>query len=264
MLPVDPQWVLDHMPAAVLVVDRAGNVIAGSARAAALVDRTLDEFVGSSMLAYVDLEAVWAYAAAMGTTVDKLRQGLFGGPIRLAVHGRDGRSVACELWGARAEDVDGQEQTVLLLTRLSASHGLAEALGVAGAGGAFTEVAQAVVAALGGHPVVADAALYLPDRGIVNSTAAPGVFDVPADTCPWRLVAATGQRRVLATAADAPAELAAAMTEAGYRALWIEPVARAGGPGAIMVLRPISGEPTSNELAHLHQAATLIALTGPS
>ena len=92
----DERWLLDHLPGAVFAIDDTGLIVAASARAAALVSRTLDEFVGSSMLEYVDPDAVWAYAAAMTAAIDSTFEDTYGGPVRIAVSGLDGRKIAAD------------------------------------------------------------------------------------------------------------------------------------------------------------------------
>jgi hypothetical protein len=71
-----------------------------------------------------------------------------------------------------------------------------------------------------------------------------------------------GRRALYPTLDDLPAEIAEFAGAAGYRALWVEPVALGGSSpsGALAVFRRLEGEPTSNELANVHHVASVLAL----
>lgn len=259
------RWVLDHLPAAVLVIDETGVIVAASTRAAALVGRTLPEFVGTSILTYVPPDAVWAYAAALNTAIDATFIDTYGGPVRIAIQGPDGHHVAADLWSSNEIDSGGPRAVVLLLTEQTVALGVAEAVGLAATGANYADVAAAAAGALGGFPVIADAAVFdfaggecrwvagnVP-RSLVDGTAGPG---------PWNQLAEHRERMLFSSPADLGGTLGELTAAAGYVSVWVEPVRFAEGPllGAIAAFRRLPGEPTSNELANLHQAAAALAM----
>jgi hypothetical protein len=260
----DDRWLLDHLPGAVFAIDDTGLIVAGSARAAAMVGRTLDEFVGSSMLEYVDPDAVWAYAAAMTAAIDSTFEDTYGGPVRIAVSGLDGRKIAADLWSSNQLRADGGA-LVLLLTEQTVALGIAEAVALAGEGAAYADVAATAVAALGGFPVIADAAVFDSASGgpvLVAGNVPASLVDGTAGDGPWRRAIADGRRVLHPTLGDLPPAIAELAGAAGYRAVWVEPIALGGGTptGALAVFRRLAGDPTSNELANVHHAASVLAL----
>jgi hypothetical protein len=260
----DERWLLDHLPGAVFAIDDTGLIVAASARAAALVSRTLDEFVGSSMLEYVDPDAVWAYAAAMTAAIDSTFEDTYGGPVRIAVCGPDGRKVAADLWSSNQLRAGGGA-LVLLLTEQTVALGVAEAVALAAQGAPFADVAAMAVGALGGFPVIADAAVFDAVNGkplLVSANVPASLVDGTAGDEPWRRVIADGRRALYPSLDDLPPSIAEFAGVAGYRAVWVEPVALGGGTpsGALAVFRRLAGDPTSNELANVHHVASVLAL----
>lgn len=260
----DDRWLLDHLPGAAFAIDETGLITAGSARAAALVGRSITEFVGSSILEYVDPDAVWAYAAAMNTAIATTFEDTYGGPVRIAVCGPDGRKVAADLWSSN-QPVGGGRGLVLLLTEQTVALGIAEAVALAGDGAPYADVAAMTVGALAGFPVIADAAVFDLRDGrpvVVAGNVAASLVDGTAGDEPWRRVCA-GAGRVLCPDVDAlPPALADLAAAAGYRALWVEPIAYGDGAptGALALFRRLAGDPTSNELANVHHAVCVLAL----
>jgi hypothetical protein len=60
---------------------------------------------------------------------------------------------------------------------------------------------------------------------------------------------------------DLPDALRTLAVDAGYRALWIEPVPRHGDDRAALVLwRPHAGKPSPNELSSVYQAGSILGL----
>ena len=247
-----------------MAIDDTGLIVAASARAAALVSRTLDEFVGSSILEYVDPDAVWAYAAAMTAAIDSTFEDTYGGPVRIAVSGPDGRKVAADLWSSNQLRAGGGA-LVLLLTEQTVALGIAEAVALAGEGAPYADVATMAAVALGGFPVIADAAVFDAVAGnpvLVAGNVPVSLVDGTAGDDPWRRAIDEGRRVLCASLDDLPPAIAELAGAAGYRALWVEPVAMGGGPptGALAVFRRLAGDPTSNELANVHHAASVLAL----
>jgi len=263
-LPTD-RWVLDHLPGAAFVIDDTGLIIAGSQRAAAMVGRTLDEFVGSSILAYVDPDAVWAYAAALNTAIDAAFIDTYGGPVRIAVHDPDGRPVAADLWSSNQIGADGPQGVVLLMTEQTVALGVAEAVGLAAMGTSYADVATAIVGALGGFPVIADGAVFASNDGritLVASNVPASLVDGTAGDDAWADAIKGGERVLFHSTTDAPPPMRDLLQAAGYHALWVEPIVVGTDEptGALAAFRRLPGEPTSNELANLHQAASTLAL----
>lgn len=264
----DERWLLDHVPGAVMAIDDTGLIVAASERAAALVSRTLDEFVGSSILEYVDPDAVWAYAAAMNAAIDTTFDDTYGGPVRIAVCGPDGRKVAADLWSSNHLS-GGEGALVLLLTEQTVALGIAEAVALAGEGAPYTDVAAMAVGALGGYPVIADAAVFKIDDGapaLLTGNVPASLVDGTAGDEPWRQAIADGTRRLYPALDELPPAMAELAAAAGYRALWVEPVGFGdqAPTGAIAVFRRLAGDPTPNELANVHYAASVLALAGAS
>jgi hypothetical protein len=260
----DERWLLDHLPGSVFAIDDTGLIVAGSARAAALVGRPLDEFVGSSMLEYVDPDAVWAYAAAMNAAIDSTFEDTYGGPVRIAVSGLDGRKIAADLWSSNQLRAGGGA-LVLLLTEQTVALGIAEAVALAGEGAPYRDVATMAVGALGGFPVIADAAVFdaTADGPVLVAGNVPrSLVDGTAGDEPWRQAIADGRRVLYPELQHLPPVIAELAGAAGYRAVWVEPVALGGATptGALAVFRRLAGDPTSNELANVHHAASVLAL----
>lgn len=263
---------LDEQPATVFVIDEVGTITAASRRAADLVERPLDEVVGSSVLEYVDPDATWAYAAAMSFAMSDDYADTLGGPVRIDVHTATGRRVPVELWTTnRLDAATGPTGVVCLLTPANAALGIAEAVAALADRAPATEVADAACRALAGFPVIADAAVVVPS--VVDGTgtgwrmlAGVGVpsplVDGTVGDGSLRHVVATGER-VLFEGIDAVPDLAREVLEgAGHQALWLEPVGLAEGSadGVLVVARRHRGEPTPNELSYVHQAAAVVAL----
>lgn len=262
---ITDRWLLDHIPGAVMAIDDTGLIVAASVRAAALVGAELDDFVGTSILEHVDPDAVWAYAAAMTSAIDSLFADTYGGPVRIAIQARDGSRLAADLWSSNQLGTAGPRALVLLMTEETVALGVAEAVGAATLGTAYTDVAATVAGALAGFPVIADAAVFdaTSDGVTLIATTAPrALVDGTAGIAPWTDVIESGERALFPTIDTVPAALADLVAAAGYRAVWIEPVALAGAAatGAIVIFRRIVGDPTPNELANVHHATSALAL----
>ena len=260
------RWVLDHLPAAVLVVDESAVIVAGSKRAADMVGRTMDEFVGSSILEYVDPDAIWAYAAAMNVAMDWTTSDVYGGPVRIAVQGPEGHKVAADLWSSNQIGASGPQAMVVLLTEQTVALGVAEAIALAATGAPYEDVAKMTAGALAGFPVIADAAVFIAGEAgpeLLASQVASSLVDGTAGDDPWRQAIARGTRVLYPRVEDAPAPLSDLMAAAGYQALWVEPVALGTDEptGALALFRRIPGEPTPNELASVFHAAASLAIT---
>lgn len=257
---------LDHLPAAVLVVDEAATIVAASERAAGLVGQTLDTFIGTSILEYVDPDAIWAYAAAMNVALESTSPDVFGGPVRIAIIGRDGQRIASDLWSSNHVGLEGPQVMVLLMCEQTVGGGVAEAAALAATGAEFAEVATMAVDALKGFPVIADAAVFVRAEDgcpeLVTSQAPTSLVDGTAGSDHWTKAMATGDRVLFPDAGAVPPPLGDFMVAAGYTSLWVEPLVIGDGEvtGAIALFRRIAGEPTANELASGHSAAAVLAL----
>lgn len=260
------RWVLDHLPAGALAVDETAMIVAASERAAALVGRPLETFVGSSILEYVDPDAIWAYAAAVNLALDTTSADVYGGPVRISIQGPDGNKVACDLWNSNQVGEDGPQVMVLLLCEQTVAVGVAEAAALAATGADFGDVAIMAAGALGGYPVVADAAVFVrgPDgRPEVAATKAPrSLVDGTAGDEHWTTAIEARERVLFVEEGSVPPPLGDLMAAAGYRSLWVEPIVLGDEPasGAIAIFRRFLGEPTVNELASGHSAAGVLAL----
>lgn len=262
---ITDRWLLDHIPGAVMAIDDTGLIVAASVRAAALVGAELDDFVGTSILEHVDPDAVWAYAAAMNAAIDSLYADTYGGPVRIAIQARDGSRIAADLWSSNQLGATGPQALVLLMTEETVALGIAEAVGAATLGTPYADVAATVAGALAGFPVIADAAVFesTTDGLQLVATSTPrALVDGTAGHEPWRAVFESGERALFPTVDAVPAGLADLVAAAGYRAVWVEPVALAGTAptGALAVFRRIAGDPTPNELANVHHATSALAL----
>jgi len=262
------RWVLDHLPAAVLVVDESAVVVAGSQRAADLAGYAMEDFIGASILEFVDPDAIWAYAAAMNVAMDSTTSDVYGGPVRIAVQGPEGRKVAADLWSSNQIGIDGPQAMVLMLTEQTVALGVAEAIALAATGASYEDVSIVVAGALAGFPVIADAAVFTagPDGPELLASQVPSsLVDGTAGDDAWRRAIDDGTRVLYARPDTAPAPLGDLLVAAGYQALWVEPIVLGDDApsGALAMFRRIPGEPTPNELASVFHAAASLAITRP-
>jgi hypothetical protein len=258
--------VVDAMPSAVFVMDELGTVTLASARAAALVHRTMDDVVGSSVLEFVDPDAAWAYASAMDIALSDHYRHTFAGPVRISVLTASGATVGADLWTANCLDDPQVRGLVCELTPQTASLGIAEAVALAATGLPIEQVAATAAEAMAGYPVSAHAAVLLADGDVLRAAATSGLpaalVDTVATSQPWAAMQQVQDRVLYGSVDDLPSPLRELTEAAGYGALWFEPirVGDAAPAGALVIGRHEVGEPTPNELAHVHQAAGVLAL----
>jgi hypothetical protein len=152
---------------------------------------------------------------------------------------------------------------VCLLTEETTAVGLGEAIEAVAGGEPLETVAARVTRALEGHPVVAVPAFVIPTE---NGFVGFGPHTVPAAvyrTNPAVHDAVTSGVRMLFPDLDGLVpHVADACRDAGYRALWIEPVLTADrpSPGALVLGRRQPGNPSPNQLNSIHQAAAILAV----
>jgi len=242
-------------------------ILFANERTAAMAERTVSELVGASVLEYVDEEAAWAYAAAMSFGTDRNYADTYSGPIRIRVISATGRAVPADLWTANRTDDPAVGGVVCLLSAQTASLGIADALAAVAADASWGEISERIADALSGFPVVADAAVLSMDEGTWMVSAQRGVpaglVDGTAGHQLWATALETGERVLHATLDTVPRPLRDLAEQMGYRTVWAVPVQWRTDPiGAVVVLfRRFVGEPTPNELTHVHQAASVLALS---
>jgi hypothetical protein len=253
--------VLSNLPAAVFVIDGVGTVAYASERAAALVGARVDDVIGRSVLEFVSEDTAWSYAAAVAMATDYA--GMTMGPLRITVRGVGDVERTADLWATNHLDDPDLEGIVCLLTEETTAMGLGEAVAAVAGRDTMSTVASRVVAALRGHPVVADAVVQLLDDGQLAAMAPTPVPDeligTGSDAFWVDLIA--GGNRLHTDLDDLPDALRTLAVDAGYRALWIEPVPRHGDDRAALVLwRPHAGKPSPNELSSVYQAGSILGL----
>lgn len=266
---------VEALPAAVLVIDAVGTVLAVNEAAATLAGRPRGALVGGSVLDLVDPETSWAYAAATAMAADY--PDVVMGPLRVTLVGPDGTHRHADLWARNRLDDPDLGGIVCLLTAETAAVGLAESVGAVARREPFDAVAALVARALGGHPVNA-AVVVLAEVGdalhVVASTAGPAVTSVvapsaePDDEQPWHVAARTRVRALHEDLGGLAPDLAEAARRDGYAALWCEPVPGPGGvadeavAGVVVAWRDHTGLPSPNELASIFQGAAILAQAG--
>lgn len=252
---------LEAMPGGAFLLDAVGTIRFATASAAELVDRRPDELVGQSVLAFVDEDTAWTYAAAVAMASDYPE--VVTGPMRVTVVTATGEHREADLWASNRLDDPVLAGIVCLLTPASSAMGLSEAIQGVATDAPFVDVATRLTRAMAGNPVVASAALLS-----VGSTAArrvdegPGWLPEDLDDGPWRDVVASGMRLVLHTLDEAPDHIAVPARAAGFATLWVEPVSIGTSParGALVLWRRRAGRPSPNQLNAVHQAAAIAAL----
>ncbi len=265
--PEDEQYasrLLRALPGAAFVIDAVGTVLYATEQAAQVVGRKPEDVIGTSVLTFVDAQSAWAYASAVAMATDYPT--VTTGPLRVSLITPGGESRGVDLWASNRLDDPDIRGIVCFLTEETTAVGLGEAIeSVAGGEDLHTIVAK-VVRSLQGHPVVADAAFVIqraPDDRFVAFTATR-LTDamVTEGTDPLRQAITTGVRVLYPDLDSVPKTLRDAAHDAGYAALWIEPVLTADrpSPGALLLGRLRPGNPSPNQLNSLHQAAAIVAV----
>lgn len=258
---------LERLPVAVFVIDETGTVSFASTRAAALVGRQPDEVVGESVLRFVASDSAWAYAAAVAMATDYADTVM--GPLRISFVDDEGEIRRADLWATNHLDDPTVRGIVCTITPETTAMGLGEAVATVAGREGFGSTAARVVTALRGHPVCADAVVYRRAQGELRAvTPLPPGLEVAADPSGplGALCAQTldhGTRHLGGDLEILPARERAAAEQAGYRAVWIEPVdlgAAGVAAAAIAMWRRHEGRPSPNELNAVYQAASILAL----
>jgi len=264
---VNPEFlaqILESLPGAVFVIDGVGNVLWGTAQAAALVGDAPDSFAGRSVLEFVTPDTAWAYASAVALASDYPEVTM--GPLRIAYIDGEGQRRDADMWATNRLDDPLIGGIVCLITKETAASGMADAVSAVAAGQLPAQVGRLVTAALRGAPTVCDASLLAIVDGdlvtIARSAGSPDVVGRMADD-PWRPVMLDGIRQLYGELADAPAPIRDIAVGAAADAVWVEPVidGRGGTAHAALVMwRSRAGNPSPNQLTVIHEAAAILAL----
>ncbi|GIU84618.1 MAG: hypothetical protein KatS3mg008_1393 [Acidimicrobiales bacterium] len=255
---------LDALPAGVVVVDALTKILHANAPAAVMVGRDRAELVGSSAVDLVSRDTSWAYATAVAMASEY--SGVVMGPLRIELPRPDGRRVKADLWATNHLDDPRIGGIVCLLVRPSVTMGLGDAVVSLAAGQSPRLVVNQVLEAIEGSPLDADAAL-LTVRGtrvalVGRSPGLPDMLVEQLDEGPWFYVAHTGYRSLFPTCEEMPEPHGVRARDAGYGAMWVEPVtAKVRPTDEVLVLwRRIPGNPSPNELRVLAQVAAVLTL----
>jgi hypothetical protein len=262
----DPDYLtrlLGALPAGAFVIDAMGTISFATERAAAVVDARPEDLVGQSVLQFVSEETAWMYASAVAMASDY--PDVTMGPMRITLISTTGRTTRADLWATNYMDDPAVNGIVCLVTDETAAVWLGEAVDALAGGEAFSAVADRVVTAMRGHPVVADGVLLTPGPDEQAPLADVGLPDdlLPTfDGSPWQTAAITGMRQLHPDLSSLPREIRGAAEQAGYAALWVEPVMSDGValPLALVLWRRRPGNPSPNQLSSVHQAAGILAL----
>lgn len=260
---IDLGDLMDAMPAGALVIDGVGQILFATDDVAALVRRSPDDLVGDSVLSYVSEETAWIYAAAVAMAGDYPE--VIGGPMRITVVAADGTETVADLWTKNLLADPRIGGIVCLITPQTTTMGLAEALSAAAEHEPFTQVAALVARAMGGHPVVCDAAVVATGSTGFRLVAAAGVPDDVVDLLddgPWREAVTTGVRSLHKDLDALPAPLAEAARAAGYESVWVEPITDGDLParGALVCWKRRSLLPSPNQITSMHHGASIAAM----
>lgn len=259
---MNPMDLIAALPASVLVLDGVGTVLWASPQAAALVGRTTESIIGESVLAFVDEQTAWAYAAAVAMATDYV--GVTTGPLRITFYGPDRELRRADLWANNQLDDPAVGGIVCLLTEETAAVWLGEAVEALAEGGDLHKVAASVVTAMRGAPVGCDAVLLERTetgwRSVVPNEVPTALYE--GVDGPWRVAADTGMRQLFGDFENLPAALREAALAAGYTALYTEPVPVAEGPCrlAMALWSRFPGSPSPNQLTSINQGASILAL----
>ena len=95
-------------------------------------------------------------------------------------------------------------------------------------------------------------------RIVGDTVVPPGCV---ADDGPWRTAIDTDIRQLHPDLTQLPPEVATAAAAAGYAAVWAEPVqlGELTAPLALTIWRRRPGNPSPNQLTHIHQGTSIIA-----
>ncbi len=256
--------ILESLPGAALVIDGVGNVLWGTAQAAALVGDPRQSFAGRSVLEFVTPDTAWAYASAVALASDYPEVTM--GPLRIAYINGDGQRCDADLWATNRLDDPLIGGIVCLITKETAASGMADAVRALAAGQLPAAVGQLVSTALRGAPTVCEASLLTTVDGelvtIARSAGAPDVAGRLADDA-CGPVMVDGIRQLYGDLTDAPDPIRSVTANTPFAAVWIEPVvdARNGTAHAALIMwRSRPGNPSPNQLTVIHEAAAILAL----
>jgi hypothetical protein len=260
--------VLDALPAATLLIDAVGTILAASATAASAVEVDPDELIGRSVLDFVDAETAWVYAATVAMATDY--PDVIMGPMRITVVTATGARRNVDLWATNRLDDPDVGGIVCLVTEETSAAGIADAVSSVATGDPIGTVATHVAGAMRGHPVVADAFVVVPHedgyRCITPTALAADLVHVADDDAagaePWRQAINSGTRVIHDDLTRLPAVLHEAAAREGYEACWVEPVPGSDGEAAaaLVLWRRRRGGPSPNQLKSIHQAAAILAV----
>jgi hypothetical protein len=261
----DPTGLLDRLPGAVVVLDGTGTIRFASTPAAEAIGCAAADLVGRSVLEFVVAESAWAYASAVAMAADYPDTVM--GPLRIRLIDADGHERKADVWATNHLDDPAVGGVVCFFTEESAASGMTDAV-TAVALGHRDDALGLVLDAMRGHPVTAEAALVLPSGPgpePAGGTALPdelrGAGAEPSPG-PWA-GALAGARTLHEDLGSLEPELRKAAADAGFAAVWAEPVRTAGRPepaAALVLWRRRPGRPSPNELAVLFEAAALAGL----
>lgn len=264
MVPPDPARLLEALPAAVFLLDRMGSVRFATPQAADLVGHTPESIEGESILNFVAEHQAWSAAAALAMVTDY--RGITTGPLRVSFIDGQGREHHADIWADNHLDDPDLEGLVCLLTPETVAVWLGQAVEAVARGADLSAVADHVVTAMRGHPVVADAALLVgssPDSsmGQLGPSDVPSALVADDPSTPWRIAVQDRRRQIHATLDALPTHVASAASDAGYAAVWSEPIQTGCHDAAALVAwRRRPGMPSPNQITLLHQAGSILEL----
>jgi len=255
---------LDALPAAAFVVDVVGTVLFATPSAASMVGREVEEMVGRSVLELVNEDTAWAYASAVAMAEDY--PDVVMGPLRIVFRHANGQERCADVWASNHLDDPAIGGIVCLLAPEMAATRLAEAVGSLAADAPFEDIAASVALAMHGAPVVTDAAVLRPHDGVLAVVAAhvvpPDLLEAVCAEPAWLGGVGDGARVVQADLADLDVPWRGLALDAGYQAVWAEPVAGPDGDHAVILLwRRHTGTPSPNQLSSIFEAAGILSLS---
>lgn len=268
--PSRPSWqaLVEAQPGAAFVIDALGTITWATEQAAVLVERRVDELVGTSVLDHVDPDAVWAYAAALDFAAATTFAPVASGPVRVRIRTSSGGWATADLWTTNRTEDPEVAGIVCLLTPPTAALGLADAATAAAAGASFDQVATVVASALGDFPIIGRVAVLeaAPDGFAVVALhqLARSLVDGTCGDDLWRAAHEQGSRIARIGTSALPDALVDVAAAAGLTSVWVEPVPVLDHPGEVrhlvVVFRSLDSDPTPNELSYLHRAAAVLGL----
>lgn len=255
----DAAALLDGLPTGVILIGPDATVRYANRRVRDLFGWGVADLVGRSMLDVVLPEDL-GYAAGLLTEAS----GFYGsvlGPLRLRFVDAAGAVGFTECWARELDDHSGY---VIVAPSSSVVDLIGDAVQAIATGQPIERAVDLIVSGFSAYPMSGGATLLRVVDGDLRPMTAWPIDDRwwrDVTDAPWHLAARTGSAVDVNDLTEL-GELGDALAEVGCRALWCRPViGRRGEVSAVIVVsRPFSRPPTTNQQARMRQLVNVAAL----